>query len=491
MPNLLPDITDGMLVGCREKYGNCRINLPIDAHNIGPWVKISIEGGGTDLTVGNQSCPSCDPQHSAIIKSFEYGTSDGFVVKFVVHDQAGGSFDRFFKALNTDFCEITTDYKATATWGWTGVRCNEECVMVQSEPVTFLISSLSTNMSSGKIEYEVEGTDLFRQMMQSRAFKVIGDDANPVLLKEAIKQLFAEQPEPLVTDIQYLRRLPDGSTQPWEFKREPKCKWEPANRNKISIALDWMRPYLTDRDKGCIDYTWNAGGSTPGIIFWEDLSGRDVRCSSLGMYIVNGGALSPVISFQPKFQWNYTHLHRTGGVAGGGSTSAPADRKEGPGHDALGKKGAGVQIASQSIDHEDVIRCKGMGKEVQAENMDAEAKQQKTRTPLSFPVEADLVIQGDPTIVATQVLYKNHVSLIVINPFYLSGGSSSSEGGECPDWTINPPCNELGSNSKWQIHGVNHSISQGSYVTTLKLFLDTPGVDKPVGTPLGQNGPTG
>lgn len=501
--NLLPNPATDKLLGCRKKYGNCTINLPIDAHNIGPFVKIRIEGGNEPpLTVGNKSCPNCSPQHSAIIKSFEYGTSDGFVVKFVVHDQAGGSFDRFFKSLNTDFCEITTDYKAVATWGWTGVKCDNQVVLIESEPVTFLISSLSTNMSSGKIEYEVEGTDLFRGMMQSRAFKVIGDDKNPVLLKTAIKRLFSEAPEPLITNVQYLRRRPNGRTETWEFKREPECKWEPANRNKMAVAIDWMRPYLTDRDKGCIDWTWDSGGADPnkpeaGIIFWEDLTGRDIKCSNLGMYIVNGGELSPVISFQPKFQWNYTHLHRTGGVAGGGGGSFQGDRKIDGGHEASKedcKKGAGVQVGSQSADHEDVIRCKGMGKEVMKDNLDAEAKQHKARTPLSFPVEADLVIQGDPTITAAREIYKNHVSIIVVNPFYLEGGTGLIDnffGIKCPDWTIKPPCNDLGSNSKWQIHGVNHSISQGSYVTTLKLFLEAPGVDKPKGTPLGQDGPPG
>jgi len=168
---LTPDITKGLLLGCRERYGNCRINLPIDAHNIGPWVKVSIDGkAGDELTVGNKSCPGCDPLHTAIIKSFEYGTSDGFVVKLVIHDQSGGSFDRFYEAMNTDFTKLTTDYIATVKWGWTGVRCNNESILVESQPVTFLISSLTANVSSGKIIYEVEGTDLWRGMMQSRAY---------------------------------------------------------------------------------------------------------------------------------------------------------------------------------------------------------------------------------------------------------------------------------------------------------------------------------
>src|SRR5690606_21460739 len=132
----------------------------------------------------------------------------------------------------------------------------------------------------------------------------IGADNNPVSLKEEIRRLFASPPAPIINDIQFLRKLSDGKTETVEFKKSYRAKWEPANRTKIAGALDWLRPYLTDRDKSCTDYTWNSGGSEPGIIFWEDNSKNNTRCSSLGTYIVNGGELSPVISFQPKFSWN-------------------------------------------------------------------------------------------------------------------------------------------------------------------------------------------
>lgn len=499
MAKLVPTNASGLLQGCKTK--KCKINLPIDAENIGPFVKINIIGLGNEtITVGNKSCPGCNPQHTAIIKSFEYGMSDGQVLKFVIQDQAGGSFSKVFKALNTDFCELTTNYQAVATWGWTGTTCDERIIIKESEPITFLISSITTNMSGGKIEYEVEGTDLFRGIMQSRAFRTIGDQDNFVTLKTAIRQLFAGPPEPLITDIKFWRRKPDGTVdkKEWEFEDEPAAYWHPANRNKISVAIEWIRPYLSDQGRGVIDYTWNSGNGTPSIIFWEDLTGKNVTCSALGTYIVNGGAFSPVISFQPKFQWNYTNAARSGGANSGASSKA-ADLKESRGSLADGldcKKGAGVQIGSSMADHEHVIinRLANSGEK----NMKAIAGQGKTNAPFvsgasGQPVTADLVIQGDPAISTTEVVYKNHVSLIVVNPFYLSGGQfagdgiSESSNGKCPDWTIGPPCNELGSNSKWMVMGVNHSISQGSYLTTLTLFLDVPGVDKP-DWPLGQDG---
>tara|TARA_Y100000034_G_scaffold136453_1_gene213000 strand:- start:1614 stop:3116 length:1503 start_codon:yes stop_codon:yes gene_type:complete len=492
---LTPSTTEGLLVACRKKYGGCWINLPIDAHNIGPWVKINIEGAaaGDDLTVGNLSCPGCDPLHTAIIKSFEYGNSDGLKVKFVVHDTAGGSFDRFAKAMNTDFTQITSDYTAVCRWGWTGVKCNNEVVLVESEPITFLIRSMTTNMSSGKIEYEVEGKDLMMEMMQSRAYITIGDDANPVKLKEAIRRLFASPPQPLISSIKYLRRKSDGSTEPWEFKKEPEGKWESANRNKISIALEWMRPYISDQEKGTLDFTWDAGPITPGVIFWEDLSCKPVECSPLGTYIVNGGGqLSPVVAFQPKFNWNYTQLGRAGGEPGGAVTSGDGegDRSKDWNNPCkpTAEKGAGVQQGGASFEKEDVTRNTGMTppdlKETR-ENVSANTKS-RIALPGSNPVEADLVIQGNPTIAATEAWYKTAVAIIVINPFYLTPSSSKTD--DCLDWTLKPPCNELASNKGWRVIGVNHAIKEGSYLTTLKVRLDTPGVDKPVGTPLGADG---
>jgi hypothetical protein len=117
-----------------------------------------------------------------------------------------------------------------------------------------------------------------------------------------------------------------------------------------------------------------------------------------------------------------------------------------------------------------------------------QARQANSKNPHIFPVEADLVIQGNPDLVATQLIYKQWVSIIVVNPFHLTGGSNKGDG-DCPDWTISPPCNEMMTNKGWFVRGVNHSIRDGSYTTTLKVYLTGPGGTKPTGEPLGCNGP--
>ena len=43
------------------------------------------------------------------------------------------------------------------------------------------------------------------------------------------------------------------------------------------------------------------------------------------------------------------------------------------------------------------------------------------------------------------------------------------------------------SNKNWMIMGVNHQIKEGSYTTTLKLFLAVPGQQDEPGTTLGGN----
>jgi hypothetical protein len=107
------------------------------------------------------------------------------------------------------------------------------------------------------------------------------------------------------------------------------------------------------------------------------------------------------------------------------------------------------------------------------------------------PITADLRILGDPR---AQFVYMDRwmgqsVSIVAINPFHIAGGGN----GGCGDWLAKPMCNQILSNKSWKVHAVNHSIKEGSYTTTLKLFLEAPGIqighDDPLGG-VGSMGPT-
>lgn len=491
---------------CLTKFASgCRPNPPIGDHNLSPWVELTVAGGGGEvITVSNKSCDGCSPQHSAVIKSMEYGSTDALTVNIVVHDQAGGTFDSLVRAMNTDATQFNADYKLSIRWGWTGIKCKigQDSVVTESQKVTFLVTSLTASFDQGKIVYEIEGTDMWKQMMAGRVFKVQGTQKDPIPIKTAIKNMFAEGPQPIIKPehVRFLRRKEDGNTEPYDIVVDennnniPEAHWEPSNKTKPAVALNWMKPYITNMGRGCSDFTWDVRpDGNPGIIFWEDNAScsppKDCDCQKLGYYIVNGSKYSSVISFQPKFKWNFTHLGKSGGQASATNNTelVKGDMLEGEGVCNLGEKGHGAQQAGASADHEDFERSAGRTPEDTAKARRNQARQANSKNPHIFPVEADLVIQGNPNLVNTELMYKQWISIIVVNPFYLTGGDN--KGGTCPDWTLSPPCNQMMSNRGWFVRGVNHSIRDGSYTTTLKVYLSGPGGTKPTGEPLGCNGP--
>src|SRR3989304_5848934 len=119
--------TDSCLVCCIPPYtppkcDSCDNDVPrariIDQYPIAPWGEVRIlppegeKGPPFILTVGNQSFPDPDPglRHSAVIKDFEYGTSDGAGCRFTVHDQLGSPFVTFMRRINKRFHKVSSDY---------------------------------------------------------------------------------------------------------------------------------------------------------------------------------------------------------------------------------------------------------------------------------------------------------------------------------------------------------------------------------------------
>jgi hypothetical protein len=477
---------------CLQKYkcGDIDPNSKNISASQGPYVKLQVKGGvaGSVITVGNKGCPGCDPRHSSIIKGFEYGSTNGFRVNITIHDLGGGTFDTLVKSMSTDSTKFNDDYSLRVEWGWIECPCSTVCSTRKSIAVCFLVSSITASMDAGKIVYEIEGTDLWKGIMQGAAYEVEGDDSAGKPLKQAIRDMFAKGPQPIITDIQYKRRNGDASTGDWGFfrygKDGPESKWPANQRTKIAVALDWLKSYRSDQDRGITKFTWNVNGSCePSIIFWEDNTGHIPKIAKgcIRTYIVNGGKDSSVVSFQPKFKWDMTH--RAGG--GGEGSAETSDQTKGdnsltPSATGDGEKGQGNQMGGGAL----------MQETNQNGSQQADAQRNikinlNNNTPKIAPVEADLTVHGDPDLVATLQVYQTWVSIIVVNPFHLTGGSAR----DCPDWTVKPPCNTMMSNNCWMIKGINHSIKEGSYLTTLKIELPAPGATTPTGQPLGCGGP--
>jgi hypothetical protein len=122
------------------------------------------------------------------------------------------------------------------------------------------------------------------------------------------------------------------------------------------------------------------------------------------------------------------------------------------------------------------------------EGQNAHGKANQINTAGLQSIEAELVIQGDPGVhlVDMKRVIGSYVSVVAVNPFHIF-----SSGNDCGGWLAQPGCNEVLSNKNWLVRGAYHKISEGQFITTLNLFLATPGVTIDANEPLGGPGSEG
>jgi len=117
---------------------------------------------------------------------------------------------------------------------------------------------------------------------------------------------------------------------------------------------------------------------------------------------------------------------------------------------------------------------------------EAEAAQSRANAiyDLPMPIEAEMKILGNPhrEFIDPQFIFQRTCSVIFINPFSLDKSASADL---CGDWLADPPVNQLLTNKDWFVQGITHTIRDGKYTTTLKLFLPAPGVDMRLNTNMG------
>lgn len=483
---------------CYQKYA-CRgqaIMLPEDAHTLSPWVRcIFKDGEGRTITVSNNSSPEID--NSAVIKSFDFGMSDGLHCKVVIHDQAGSALETFAKNLLRDYSKIDPSMlKFQVEWGWTKAGCPTPAPSSRSCLHYMILDSIETNFVGGKFIHEITGTDLANRMLEGGVEKTYGEDGNLMSLKEAIKQLFTEDPPPKISEVKFLR-MENGTCTEYDFEDDskglasdgsPKGKWHAKGMDKLQAALSWLGQYRTDRKKG-IRPAYQSTSEGGAIIFWEDNKPKcdeipDWDSNCVGTYVVNGGKASSVIEFNPKIRWDFARMTCVGGNVPEATIQAP----QMPQQKTIGRP-----------DCEKLIRpaCEGMGqltaitvsenrknennKEASTKVVKAQDEQARAMKLLTDAIEADLVVIGDPALPTPgEGLFLRNLSIVYINPFHLLKSSS-----ECGEWIVKPTCNAILSNKAWLIKRCNHHIQEGHYTTTIGIYLATPGVDLDPDSPWG------
>jgi hypothetical protein len=492
-------VSENCLAGCAANYACGELQLPgparEQAESFAPWVWVQI-GNGDQITVGNKSYPT--NENKACIKSFEIGWSDTPTVEVEILDESGGRMGAILDSLVKCPYRVGLDTQMKFQFGWTMITCEGQKRVVPSVPFRTIIRDLDVNYSEGKIKYKITGATVVPLLESMRSNETWGTQENPIDIETAIRTLCSKEPQ---VNVRFMKKQPDGKFVDTEFdwkgygKGGPKVYWQGDNSNRLAIIVKWLEPYRindgTAEGSGLALAWWPTEPNTL-VIFPDVLKAEFNACnksdvdSNLGTFIVNGGKCSTVIEFTPKFNWTnaQSNFLAGGGTSGPGNTAnqnyidAKVSGKDGDCGNEVGLQQQ-LTITQQAWES---YGPKNAWKELM--------KSQRAHflagriSSNGQGMRADLKILGDPRPMFCQMAKGKHVSIVAINPFHLGGDG-------CGVWLAEPGCNPIMSNRKWMVEGINHSIQSGSYTTTLKLLLALPGVDVPVGEPLGGAGSGG
>jgi hypothetical protein len=461
------------------------------AESFAPWCWVRLSEGGEQITVGNESFKG-DP-NTACIKSMEIGWIDTPSIKVEIIDEAGGTLNAVANSLRKCIKRSGKGTTMSFQWGWVMTTCESgRPIVIPSIEFKCFIQQFDVNYSEGKIKYIIEGAANDKLFEVMREDVIIGDDEYPADIESAIGSLCAREPQ---CTVRYVELQPDGKLKDVKFEwarlKKPEASWQSDNMNRISIIRKWFGAFRVKDgkcDKGIVPFF--SPEKPDELILMKDPQpnpGEATGCQqSIGTFIVNGGKCSSVIEFTPTMNI----VAAVNSFAVGGDTSGPnkstnqfAERKRCDNQKSQGDE-AGTQlqatITQQAFDSYGVRAAND-------ENLKSEIAHNRAAMVTNITgagVEADLKILGNPTAPYCQLAAFRPVSIVVINPFALRGGG-------CGDWLARPGCNQLFTNRLWHAVGINHTISPGTYTTTLKLQLPAGDIQVSASDPLGGPGSGG
>jgi hypothetical protein len=445
---------------------------PLDGAVFAPFVELNIRGGSF-YTVGNESSPN-EP-HKTVIRSFQYGfgvASSGVGAKIELVSEGGNAYIEFAKALNKTINQAPEDTDLTYfKYGWIIKKCDGSIEKKSSPEIHCMIKTMQTNYEVGTVKISIELVDLMSRHFERRIDGNFGSDDNKIPLREAIDSVFQEN-DPIMS----VRYEPPEFCFKYGGCEGPRAKWPGDQQNALSVIRKWLSGQVTENDKGTII---QYDPLQTELVITEDPKpgpdeAGDCRTRWVGTYVVNGGNCSDVLSFTPTVDWILFN-NNAGGTAPGGDAGVGDETAE----PDIQVEHAGPQD-NQTIQHQD--RDWGSPNNSARRNQESTAAQTRANKDYEIKpgLEAELKILGDPDEkFANPVLLAGAtVSIVMINPYHLD---------ECT-WISEPKCNEVLSNKKWLILGIDHQIEAGKYNTTIKVKLDTPNADIDQGETLGGEG---
>jgi hypothetical protein len=491
------------LAGCVPEYLCGSLVLPgpagEQAESFAPWVWVRLGEKGKEITVGNKSFPG-NP-NTACIKSYEIGWVDTPQVTVEIIDEDGGRMGAIVDSIKKCMPAFGNGTEIISQFGWIIATCEGGKRKIESLKFKHQVTHLEMSYSEGKIRYKIVATANTPVFEDMREDNTKGEDDKKINIEQAIENLCSLPP---ATRVRYVQRQKDGSLKDVKFKWKkfgeggPKSTWQGDNQNRIASITKWMECFRiddgTERGKGILPIF--SPTEYNELLLLEDPTGPDESAAcggngkALGTYIVNGGKCSTVMEFNPSFNW----IRAVAGFSAGGGTSGAGSTRSNFQEDEKTKDQEKDHGSTAGLQQQVTISQQAWDaygpKNAYTETMRSQqAHSQASRlTDINIDaIEADLRILGDPREQFCQTMGGNSISIVAVNPFRITGGSN----GSCGDWLAQPGCNEILSNKNWMVFGVNHSIKEGSYTTTLKLKLADPGTNLRKKSPLGGDGSGG
>lgn len=485
-----------------DRVGGCMPKGPEEGHTLGPWVRLQFVQNGKCITVSNFSAP--DDEHAVVIKSFEFGQTDGLTVRIVLHDQEGGSMDSVARHLFKDWKEAqqtAKKYEAIFQWGWAKSGCSEPIPDASSRCHYVVVTGMETSFHEGKFHIEMTATDLVKSMFEGATTEKFGSEDANWTLKQALTKLFVKAEPPNVKEFE-IASLEGGQKHTAKFDPRvvdrpysdategPRWYWHGEGRNKLELAREWVRKTRSDNKKG---WVFQYDSTVPGgkVIMWEDTppkcQNQDWEPWCIGTYIVNGSKDSPVIEFNPKWNWSFDHLSSVNGgtnetnvapfTADGNTYGSQRSmgRFECTPLNRVSQPGGGARIYETAWSY---LMNRYLGSDGGSEKAArfTEVANRADRRFIVTGLEANLVLIGDPVLDDPVMLFGKTVKIVFMNPYYI--GYQGEEKDKEKDWLQRPTAiNPVLTNTGWMIMGVTHKIELGNYTTILNLRLAMPGVD--------------
>lgn len=294
-----------------------------------------------------------------------------------------------------------------------------------------------------------------------------------------------------------LVKPPKGVAGDWTYTSENGAKID-ANESRKGVYAGYNLPPLDAIRKNLDTFLTTAGNGVfmcfpsganddtlylveAESVFCDEKAGKTSICNVtgnfLGTYAINGGDLSPVISFNPKIEFVGTPNRVQGGAAGG----AVAPKAEIVASACPGKPGDPADPNSNNNQGQDVV-VKGaidqnkLDGEVHPRELPAVAARAAeanmsayvSSKPIFGTITAELKIQGDPRFLFTLNWLGSSIKIIFINPFSI-GQTPFVLADQKLDWLATPAINSQISKGLYFIKACDHEVSDGKWTTTLSL----------------------